>query len=102
MYNKIVLVGRLCSDVELSEVAGGITLGKARLAVDRRFPRSDGSKATDFVNVVFWRATATFVANYSKKGDKLLVEGELNIDPYERDGVRREYVQVVAQRVAFC
>ena len=76
MLNRIILMGRLTRDPELRHTQAGIPVASFSLAVDRDFKSRDGGeRATDFIDIVVWRATAEFVAKYFTKGRMAVVEG---------------------------
>ena len=68
MLNKIILMGRLTHDPELRRTQNGMAVTGFSLAVERDFKDEDGKRATDFVDIVAWRAAAEFVAKYFTKG----------------------------------
>jgi len=79
MLNRIVLIGRLTRDPELSYTPQGTAVTSFRLAVDRQFSSRDGERQTDFIDIVCWRNSAEFAANYLTKGRLVAVEGRLQI-----------------------
>lgn len=97
-YNSICLIGRLTRDPETSFTSSGTQVTKFSLAVDRRM---DKRQNTDFVPIVAFGKLAEAVANYCAKGQLVLVDGELNIDQYEKDGERKTYAKVIARNVQF-
>lgn len=100
--NKVILIGNLTRDPELSETNSGIAVCRFGLAVNRQYSSSDGERETDFFQVTAWRGTAENVARYCKKGNKIAIVGSLEIKNYEdRDGVKRTSVDIVAQDVEF-
>ena len=40
MYNKVIMMGRICSDPELKTTPNGTNVCSFRIAVDRRFQQS--------------------------------------------------------------
>ena len=78
--NKVFLIGNLTRDPELSTTNSGISVCRISIAVSRRFANADGSRETDFFNVVAWRAIAENCAKYLKKGSKIAVMGKLKVD----------------------
>jgi len=98
MYNKSFLIGRLVRDPETRVTVSGITVSRFTIAVDRFKKRGEESSA-DFIRVVCWRRLAEICGQYLKKGKLVAVEGPLHIDSYEKDGVERESVEVVADNV---
>ena len=69
MLNRIVLMGRLTRDPELRHTQTGTPVASFTLAVDRDFKdKNTGERATDWIDVVAWRATGEFVSRYFTKG----------------------------------
>lgn len=102
MLNKIILMGRLTHDPELRRTQNGTAVTGFSLAVERDFKDEDGKRATDFVDIVAWRAAAEFVAKYFTKGRMAMVEGRLQIrDWKDKDGNNRRSAEVVAEHVYF-
>lgn len=102
MLNKIFIMGRLTSDPELRRTNSGTAVTSFTLAVDRDFKNADGTKDTDFVDVVAWRATAEFAAKYFAKGRMAVVEGRLQMREWQdKDGNKRRNAEVVADNVYF-
>lgn len=101
MINKVILMGRLTADPELRQTASGIASCRFTVAVDRAYKPKDGEKQTDFISVQTWREKAEFVSRYFSKGRMIIVEGELQNNNYEKDGVKHYSYVVNAQNVTF-
>lgn len=102
MLNKIFIMGRLTRDPELRRTQNGTAVAGFALAVDRDFKNADGTKETDFIEVVAWRSSAEFVSKYFTKGRMAIVEGRLQIrDWTDKDGNKRRNAEVVADNVYF-
>lgn len=102
MINRVVLVGRLTADPQLSYTPSGIAVAKFTLAVNRTFNNAQGQKEADFVNCTIWRKQAENAANYLKKGSLVGVEGRIQTGSYEgTDGKRVYTTEVVADSVQF-
>ena len=100
--NKVILVGNLTRDPELSETPSGIAVCRFSIAVSRDYANSDGSRDTDFFNVTVWRGRAENCGKYLKKGNKVAVVGSLQNRSYEdKDGIERNVTDVVANEVEF-
>lgn len=100
--NKIILMGRICSDVELKTTPNGTNVCSFRIAVDRRFQQSGEERKTDFFNVVAWRTTGEFVNRYFGKGRMILIEGEMQTRQYtDKSGKQSTWYEVNAERVSF-
>lgn len=102
MLNKIILMGRLCTNPELRRTGSGTAVTSFSLACDRDFKSQSGDKETDFIDVVAWKNTAEFVSKYFSKGRMAVVEGRLQIrDWTDKAGNKRTTAEVVADNVYF-
>lgn len=102
MLNKIIIMGRLTRDPELRHTQSDTAVTGFTLAVDRDFKGEDGKRATDFIDIVAWRAAAEFVAKYFIKGRMAIVEGRLQLrDWKDKDGNARRSAEVIADNVYF-
>lgn len=100
--NKIILLGRLVKDPEVRVTPTDRTVCTFTLAVDRPFSGKDGKREADFINIQTWNKTAELIGNYVSKGQRLLVDGRLQIRSYDgKDGQKHYATEVVADRVEF-
>jgi single-strand DNA-binding protein len=85
-------MGRLTKDPEIRYYQNNSRVARYCIAVDRKYKELDGKRETDFFYITSLKGTAEFVENYCKKGTKVIVEGEMRNDNYEKDGqkVRRD------------
>lgn len=95
MINNVVLVGRLTRDIELRYTANGIAVGSFSIAVDRPFTNQQGERDTDFVNCVVWRKTAETMANFTRKGSLVGVQGRIQTRNYTNSSGQKVYVTEV-------
>lgn len=94
--NKIILLGRLIRDPEVKYTQSGKCVAQFALAVDRPFTNQDGQKEADFINCQIWGKSAETLGNTVSKGQRLLVEGRLQIRSYDaKDGSKRYATEVV-------
>lgn len=97
MLNVVALVGRMVADPELKYTPSGVAVCTFTIALDRRFKSEGGEKQTDFFDVVAWRQSAEFAANYLSKGRLVGVQGRLQQRSWvQQDGQKRSKVEVVA------
>lgn len=102
MINNVVVVGRLTRAVDLRYTSNGTAYASFTLATDRDFKNQNGEKETDFINCVMWRKPAENLANYTKKGSLIGVEGRIQTRNYENEQGQRVYVtEVLAERFHF-
>ena len=100
--NRVILIGRLTKDPELTYTPAGIATTKFTLAVDRPFTSSGGEREADFIQVITWRQLAETCANYLRKGRLTAVEGRIQVRNYENNEGKRVYVtEVIADNVRF-
>ena len=98
--NVVALIGRLVADPELRYTPSGVAVATLRIAVDRRQKSETGEKLSDFFNVVAWRQSAEFAANYLTKGRLISVNGRLQQRSWvQQDGQKRYAVEVVAESI---
>lgn len=99
--NKITLMGRLVYDCELV-VSGKCPIMKNTIAVNRSYKDENGEKISDFFNIIAFMGKAEVMAKYCKKGDRILITGELQNNKYEdEDGNTRDWYQVVINELEF-
>lgn len=102
MYNKAVLMGRICNDLELKTIQSGVSVLSFRLAVDRAYQAKGEERKADFFNIVAWRSTAEFISKYFSKGRMILVEGELQTRQYvDKNGSTQNVVELVVNSAHF-
>lgn len=100
--NRIILLGRLVKDPDVKVTTSGKTVCTFTLAVDRPFSGKDGKREADFINIQTWNKAAELIGNYVSKGQRLLVDGRLQIRSYDgKDGQKHYATEVVADRVEF-
>ena len=100
--NRIILLGRLVKDPDVKVTTSGKTVCTFTLAVDRPFSGKDGKREADFINIQTWNKTAELIGNYVSKGQRLLVDGRLQIRSYDgKDGQKHYVTEVIADRVEF-
>ena len=101
--NKIILIGNLTKDPELSETSSGIAVCKFSLAVRRARANAEGEHETDFFSCTAWRGLAETICRYVQKGDKLGVIGEVQFREYtDNQGVKKTSTNVIVQEIDFC
>ncbi|MCD8363735.1 MAG: single-stranded DNA-binding protein [Lachnospiraceae bacterium] len=101
--NKIILIGRLTADPEISysQKEPPVTIARYSLAVDKRKKRDDGVKA-DFFRLVALGRTGEFAEKYLRKGMKIAVTGHVQTGSYEnRDGIKMPFFEVFVEEQEF-
>lgn len=100
--NKVIEVGNLTRDVEMRYSDNGTAVARYSIAVNRPFAK-EGQQDVDFFNVVAFGKAAEFVSKYFSKGSRIIIEGRLSSEVYEKkDGSGKGYaVQIIAERQEF-
>lgn len=97
--NSIVIKGRLTGDVKAQVSDSGHMYARFSVAVTRAFHREQA----DFFPCVAFGSTGEFVKKYFKKGQEILLSGEMECTRWtDMDGASRRSWAVVVRSVEFC
>jgi single-strand DNA-binding protein len=91
-YNKIILMGNLTRDPQLTYLPSNTPVTEIGMAVNRRFKKQDGSQGEEvlFIDCRAFGRTAEVINQYFKKGEPILVEGRLQLDQWtDKEGGKR-------------
>ncbi len=96
--NKIILVGNAGRDPDVQTTAGGKKVAHVSLATSRRIPRNGGfEERTEWHRLTLWDRLAQFAEDYIRRGDRLYVEGRMEYDTYEKNGITIPTAQVTVR-----
>ena len=84
-YNKVIMMGNLTRDVEVSYTPAQTALAKFGLACNEKFKGHDGQprEKACFVECVMFGKRAEVIKKYFKKGDPIFIEGKLDFQQWE-------------------
>ena len=100
--NKIMLTGRLVKDAEMSFLPGtGMPKVTFTVATDRAYQKDKNNKKVDFIPAEMIGKHVAKLAQYLTKGKMIGLEGELNIDQYEKDGQKKSFTKLKVDRLEF-
>ena len=99
--NKVIISGYVVRDAELNYIGEGVPKMSFCLGVNRSYQKDKDNKKSDFINFELFGKRAENLCRYVTKGKQILVEGELNIDNYEKDGEKRSFTKVKVDRLEF-
>jgi single-strand DNA-binding protein len=103
-FNKVVLMGNLTRDPDVRMTgASGLKVARLGLAINER-RRDRNGQMQDFpvfVDVDAWDRLAELCGQHLTKGSPVLVEGRLQMDTWERDGVKHQKIKVRATLIKF-
>lgn len=95
--NKVYLSGNLTKDPTVRYTPSGKAYARMAIAVNRPFSKD----TTDFFNLLAWEKRAETMGEYLKKGSRILVEGRIQTNSYEKDGVKYNGVEIVVDNFEF-
>lgn len=102
--NKVILMGNLGKDPELTHATSGNAVCRFSIATTERWKANGEAKdKTTWHNIVFFGKTAETVSNYFKKGNRIFIEGKIDNYTYDKkDGSGKGYgSQVIGQTFSF-
>jgi single-strand DNA-binding protein len=103
-YNRIIIVGNLTRDPQLSYTPANTAVCKFGIATNRKFKDREGNTREEvcFVDcTVFGRAGETF-NQYMGKGRSVLLEGRLSLNQWTTpEGDKRSKHEVVVENFTF-
>jgi single-strand DNA-binding protein len=103
-YNKVILVGNLTRDPQMSYLPSQMAVVEFGLAVNRRWRGPDNQQREEacFVDCRAYGKQAETINQYLQKGKAVLVEGRLQYDTWEgKDGTKRSKHRVIVERFQF-
>ena len=99
--NKVILVGNLTRDPELTTTTSGVQMCRFGIAVNRNYSNADGVRETDFFNVTAWRGNAERCGKYLHKGNKVAISGNIQMRTYESNGKKRTSFDIIVEDIEF-
>lgn len=100
--NKVILIGNLGRDPEVTRLESGVKKAAFSLATTEVYRNKEGEKVshTEWHNVVLWRGLAEVAENYLKKGNTVFIEGRIRRREYEdKDGVKRYITDIIGDNM---
>lgn len=98
MFNQCTLLGRITNKLELKQTDQGTKVLSFSIAVQRKYDKNK----TDFFNIVAWKGLAETIFKYFKKGDRILITGNLQTRYYEnKQGQKVHITELVAEEITF-
>ncbi|HEX6066119.1 MAG TPA: single-stranded DNA-binding protein [Longimicrobiales bacterium] len=86
--NKVILVGNIGRDPDIQTTNGGTKVAHVSLATSRRVPRNGSFEdRTEWHRLTMWDRLAQLAEDYVRKGDRVYVEGRIEYDSFEKNGV---------------
>jgi len=96
MFNKVILIGRVGVNPELSVSQTGTGICKFTVATTSGF---GDKKRIDWHHIVCFGKLADSMSKYVQKGTVVNVDGTIQYSDYEKDGVKRTYTSILANSI---
>ena len=97
--NTFVGIGRLTKDPDVRYNPNTqVAVARFTIAIDSGY---GDNKRTDFPSIVVFGKMAEVVEKYLKKGSQVAVQGRLQTDSYEKDGVKHYTTDIIASNIKF-
>jgi single-strand DNA-binding protein len=103
-FNKVLLIGNLTRDPQLSYLPSQTAVVEFGLAVNRRWRGKDGQDKNEvcYIDCRAFGRQAENINKYLSKGRQLLVEGRLTFDSWTaQDGTKRSRHRVTVENFQF-
>jgi len=98
--NKVILVGNVGADPDIRSTAAGNAVTNISIATSESWEKDgEQQERTEWHKVVFFGKLAGIVGEYVSKGSKLYIEGKLQTNEWEKDGVKRYSTEIVANEM---
>ena len=96
--NKVILLGNLVKDLEVTVTKNDKLVGKTTLAVNEGY---GDNKKTTFVNLVIFGERCDKLQQYLLKGTGVMIDGKLDINNIQdNDGNWSTYVSVIVNELS--
>lgn len=100
--NKVILMGRLIRDPEVSYSSAGNAVARYSLAVDRPYHRDNEQQSADFLRCICFGKTAEIAERYFHKGIKVVVTGRIQTGSYtNRNGQKVYTTDIIVESQEF-
>ena len=101
--NKVILVGNVGKDPEVRYLEKNVAVANFSLATtDKAYTTQSGVQVperTEWHNIVAWRGLAELAEKYIRKGSHLYIEGKIQTRSWEKDGVKRSTIDILADNI---
>lgn len=100
--NRVIISGNLTRDPELRRTQTGMAIMSLGVAVNDRRRNNQTGEWEDYANYIdctMFGARAESLSNILTKGTKVAIEGKLRWSQWERDGQKRNKIEVIIDEV---
>ncbi|OIP77570.1 MAG: single-stranded DNA-binding protein [Candidatus Portnoybacteria bacterium CG_4_8_14_3_um_filter_44_10] len=100
-FNKAIVLGNLTRDPESKTLPSGQPVATFGVATNRFYTDKTGNKQkqAEFHNIVAFGKLAEICSKYLKKGGLILVEGRIQTQSWEKDGIKRNRTEIIMENM---
>lgn len=103
-YNKVIMMGNMTRDPQLSYLPSQTPVVEFGLATNRKWRDRDGQDREEvcFIDCRAYGKTAEVISKYCSKGRPIMIEGRLTLDQWEaQDGSKRSKHRITIESFTF-
>jgi single-strand DNA-binding protein len=103
MYQQVIIIGNVGRDPELTYTPQGVAVAKFTVAVSKRWGKGEQrQEKTTWFRVTVWRERAETASQYIRKGSKIMVIGEVEVNAYiDKNGAAQATLELTANDFKF-
>ena len=97
LNNKVQLIGRIGTDVEVRKFDSGNVKASFRMATSETYKDAQGNKQeeTQWHNIIAWGKLAEILEKYTQKGAEIMIEGKIVYRSWEtNEGVKKYITEI--------
>ena len=100
-FNKVIAEGNIAKDPELKTIPNGESVLNFSVGANEHWKNKSGEKQErcEWFNCSLFGKRADALAPYLKKGSRVLIEGKLRTDKYEKGGETRYSTKVILSEI---
>ncbi len=93
LNNKVQLLGRIGTDIDVRKFDSGNIKASFRMATSEIYKDAQGNKQeeTQWHNIVAWGKLAEIIEKYTQKGAEIMIEGKLVYRSWETNTGEKKY-----------
>lgn len=99
--NQVLLIGRVGQDCEVTTTKNGVTVCNFSLATGvmtkDATQQSGYREKTSWHQIVAFQQTAEIISKFAKKGAHLYIQGTIDYNKFEKDGVTRHVTKIIVK-----
>jgi single-strand DNA-binding protein len=100
--NKVILIGNLGRNPEISRTETGTTIAKFSMATSEKWKdkkSSEAKKHTEWHRITAFGKLAEICEEYLFKGKQVCIEGRIQTSSWEKDGNKRYSTEIIASKM---